>query len=180
MFVGRKANILKHISQIQCRRTEGTGGDCCVLLLFLQYFSLALLFNLLPKYVLTSSFVFLKNCTDGRISLHPLSVFQASLQAWLGFDDYMGSVRQNLQGLLDMARMISPESDEGVVSDVTFAGIPVRVYEPSAGGEGHLRRGLMYYHGGGWTFGTASEYRHPCCLQVEWQEIKSEKAIDNI
>uniref|UniRef100_A0A669D8G3 Neutral cholesterol ester hydrolase 1a n=1 Tax=Oreochromis niloticus TaxID=8128 RepID=A0A669D8G3_ORENI len=36
------------------------------------------------------------------------------------------------------------------VSDITFAGIPVRVYEPPAGGEGHLRRGLMYFHGGGW------------------------------
>uniref|UniRef100_A0A669DMJ1 Neutral cholesterol ester hydrolase 1a n=1 Tax=Oreochromis niloticus TaxID=8128 RepID=A0A669DMJ1_ORENI len=43
------------------------------------------------------------------------------------------------------------------VSDITFAGIPVRVYEPPAGGEGHLRRGLMYFHGGGWAFGTTSE-----------------------
>ncbi|XP_067336456.1 neutral cholesterol ester hydrolase 1a isoform X2 [Channa argus] len=41
------------------------------------------------------------------------------------------------------------------VSDLTFAGVPVRVYEPPAGGEGHLRRGLMYFHGGGWKFGSA-------------------------
>uniref|UniRef100_A0A3P9P861 Neutral cholesterol ester hydrolase 1 n=2 Tax=Poecilia reticulata TaxID=8081 RepID=A0A3P9P861_POERE len=40
------------------------------------------------------------------------------------------------------------------VSDITFAGVPVRVYEPPAGGEGHLRRGLLYLHGGGWAFGS--------------------------
>uniref|UniRef100_A0A3P9P8A0 Neutral cholesterol ester hydrolase 1 n=1 Tax=Poecilia reticulata TaxID=8081 RepID=A0A3P9P8A0_POERE len=38
--------------------------------------------------------------------------------------------------------------------DITFAGVPVRVYEPPAGGEGHLRRGLLYLHGGGWAFGS--------------------------
>lgn len=57
------------------------------------------------------------------------------------------------------------ESGAGVmpgvkVSDITFAGIPVRVYEPPAGGEGHLRRGLMFLHGGGWALGSASEYAH--------------------
>lgn len=56
-----------------------------------------------------------------------------------------------------------PESSGGVVpgvkvSDITFAGVPVRVYEPPAGGEGHLRRGLMFFHGGGWALGSGSEY----------------------
>uniref|UniRef100_A0A3Q0R9N7 Neutral cholesterol ester hydrolase 1 n=1 Tax=Amphilophus citrinellus TaxID=61819 RepID=A0A3Q0R9N7_AMPCI len=55
----------------------------------------------------------------------------------------------------------SPGPVPGVkVSDITFAGIPVRVYEPPAGGEGHLRRGLVYFHGGGWALGTTSECKY--------------------
>lgn len=50
------------------------------------------------------------------------------------------------------------------VSDVTFAGVPVRVFEPPAGGEGHLRRGLVYFHGGGWAVGSASEHTHSNCF----------------
>ncbi|XP_061780390.1 neutral cholesterol ester hydrolase 1-like [Nerophis lumbriciformis] len=41
------------------------------------------------------------------------------------------------------------------VRDVTFDGVPVRVYEPGA--EGGLRRGLLYLHGGGWALGSAKE-----------------------
>lgn len=63
--------------------------------------------------------------------------------------------------------LLISESGGGVmpgvkVSDITFAGIPVRVYEPPAGGEGYLRRGLIYFHGGGWALGSASEFRHYC------------------
>lgn len=66
-----------------------------------------------------------------------------------------------------MKGMLSPEPSGGVmpgvkVSDITFAGVQVRVYEPPAGGEGHLRRGLMYFHGGGWALGSGSEYGYPC------------------
>ncbi|XP_010884523.2 neutral cholesterol ester hydrolase 1a [Esox lucius] len=45
------------------------------------------------------------------------------------------------------------------VSDVDFDGIPVRVYEPPAvgGGEGGPRRAVMFYHGGGWAFGTSKK-----------------------
>ncbi|XP_064874937.1 neutral cholesterol ester hydrolase 1-like [Oncorhynchus nerka] len=42
------------------------------------------------------------------------------------------------------------------VSDVDFDRVPVRVYEPPAaeGGDGGLRRAVMFYHGGGWALGT--------------------------
>ncbi|KAJ8003770.1 hypothetical protein DPEC_G00151810 [Dallia pectoralis] len=45
------------------------------------------------------------------------------------------------------------------VSDVDFDGVPVRVYEPpvTGGGEGGLRRAVVFYHGGGWTFGSTKK-----------------------
>uniref|UniRef100_A0A3Q4BAY1 Alpha/beta hydrolase fold-3 domain-containing protein n=1 Tax=Mola mola TaxID=94237 RepID=A0A3Q4BAY1_MOLML len=72
----------------------------------------------------------------------------ASFKDWLGLNDYIS--------------MPGPESSGGVVpgvkvSDITFAGVPVRVYEPPAGGEGHLRRGLMFFHGGGWALGSGKK-----------------------
>ncbi|CAK6965941.1 neutral cholesterol ester hydrolase 1a [Scomber scombrus] len=61
-----------------------------------------------------------------------------------------------------MKGFFSSESSGGVmpgvkVSDITFAGVPVRVYEPPAGGEGHLRRGVMFFHGGGWALGSTKK-----------------------
>ncbi|XP_038871441.1 arylacetamide deacetylase-like 4 [Salvelinus namaycush] len=38
------------------------------------------------------------------------------------------------------------------VKDLTFSEVPVRVYEPTTGSLG-LRRGLVYFHGGGWVLG---------------------------
>jgi len=37
-------------------------------------------------------------------------------------------------------------------TDEVFDGVPVRVYEPV--GRSGVLPGMMYYHGGGWVFGT--------------------------
>lgn len=80
----------------------------------------------------------------------------------MGSGNYITAIRHtsdDLQGLQEEAT--GGEVLPGVkVSDITFAGVPVRVYEPPAGGEGHLRRGLVYFHGGGWALGSASELTH--------------------
>ncbi|XP_054894735.1 neutral cholesterol ester hydrolase 1a isoform X2 [Poeciliopsis prolifica] len=84
----------------------------------------------------------------------------AALKYHLGTDHYITSFRRTMEGLdSTMVALMGSRSPAGVVpgvkiSDITFASIPVRVYEPPAGGEGHLRRGLMYLHGGGWAFGS--------------------------
>ncbi|MEQ2188179.1 hypothetical protein GOODEAATRI_012394, partial [Goodea atripinnis] len=86
----------------------------------------------------------------------------ATLKHQLGLDHYITSVRHTLEGFdSTVVALQGSESTAGVVpgvkvSDITFARIPVRVYEPPAGGEGHLRRGLMYLHGGGWAFGSGN------------------------
>lgn len=87
----------------------------------------------------------------------------AAIQDWLGFDHYIRSIRWSTERLEGMMKtMGDPRSDGEVssgvkVSDITFAGVPVRLYEPPAGGEGHLRRGLMFLHGGGWALGSGKK-----------------------
>eukprot|EP00064_Thunnus_orientalis_P009959 superscaffoldBa00001302_g9985 len=103
----------------------------------------------------------------------------ASLKHWLGFDHYITSIRQSTEGFEGvMKRFLGSESGGGVmpgvkVSDIDFAGIPVRVYEPPAGGEGHLRRGLMFFHGGGWALGSAKKGSYDAINRMVSDELNT-------
>lgn len=52
-----------------------------------------------------------------------------------------------------------PQSSNTVrVTDTSFAGVPARVFEPNTQvTEDHLRRGVVYFHGGGWAIGSGRE-----------------------
>ena len=71
---------------------------------------------------------------------------------WLGLGNAISLIRGSmwgLEGLKDLmeAGGLAGGGGGGVrVSEDTFGGVPVRVYEPPAGGEGQLRRAVMYYH----------------------------------
>lgn len=41
------------------------------------------------------------------------------------------------------------------VTDSTLGGIPARVFHPLGGNQ--LKRGIVYFHGGGWALGSARE-----------------------
>ncbi|XP_072522131.1 arylacetamide deacetylase-like 4 [Salminus brasiliensis] len=47
------------------------------------------------------------------------------------------------------------------IKDMTFGGVPVRVYEPTAASD-QKRRGMMYFHGGGWVVGSIDVYDEVC------------------
>ncbi|XP_048470951.1 arylacetamide deacetylase-like 4 isoform X2 [Rhincodon typus] len=48
-----------------------------------------------------------------------------------------------------------------IIQDIQFDGVPVRVYQQrSASAE--KRRGILFFHGGGWMFGSIDEYDHLC------------------
>ncbi|XP_056130359.1 arylacetamide deacetylase-like 4 [Lampris incognitus] len=47
------------------------------------------------------------------------------------------------------------------VKDLKFSEVPVRVYEPTTPSEG-LRRGLVYFHGGGWVMGSIDTADEVC------------------
>ncbi|XP_061075726.1 arylacetamide deacetylase-like 4 isoform X2 [Conger conger] len=53
------------------------------------------------------------------------------------------------------------------IRDLTFGGVPVRVYQPTAPSAGG-RRGLLYFHGGGWVTGSIDISDEICrCIAKE-------------
>ncbi|XP_074517548.1 neutral cholesterol ester hydrolase 1-like [Sebastes fasciatus] len=103
----------------------------------------------------------------------------ASLKAWLGFDHYIKTIRDSTEGFDGMMEGLRNSENDGEVfpgvkvSDITFAGVPVRVYEPPAGGEGHLRRGLMFFHGGGWALGSGKKGTYDSINQMLSDELNT-------
>ncbi|XP_057178491.1 neutral cholesterol ester hydrolase 1-like [Triplophysa rosa] len=62
----------------------------------------------------------------------------------------------------------SAQSSPGVrVTDASFAGVHARVFESTLAG--HLKRGVVYFHGGGWTLGSAKmeSYDSQCRRMAE-------------
>ncbi|XP_069753058.1 neutral cholesterol ester hydrolase 1-like isoform X1 [Narcine bancroftii] len=61
--------------------------------------------------------------------------------------------------------MLAPKSNEMVeVTDTTFDGVQVRVFEPKKKLNDELKRSIIYIHGGGWALGSARmrSYDHLC------------------
>ncbi|XP_042333649.1 arylacetamide deacetylase-like 4 [Sceloporus undulatus] len=48
------------------------------------------------------------------------------------------------------------------IQDLTFEDIPVRVYQPRGATGDQRRRGVIFFHGGGWMFGSINSYDHVC------------------
>ncbi|KAK9953189.1 hypothetical protein ABG768_017206 [Culter alburnus] len=64
-----------------------------------------------------------------------------------------------------------PQSIPAVrVTDTYFAGVEAQVFEPTASDqELHLKRGVVYFHGGGWTLGSGKmeSYYLQCMMMAE-------------
>ncbi|XP_064158754.1 arylacetamide deacetylase [Anguilla rostrata] len=76
----------------------------------------------------------------------------AELSELLGLKDYMGVMM-----FITFVEEVVPVSDEHVrVTMEVFDGVEVVVYEPGQqGGNGELKRAVVYLHGGGWCLGSA-------------------------
>ncbi|XP_062889064.1 arylacetamide deacetylase-like 4 [Mobula hypostoma] len=76
----------------------------------------------------------------------------------LGFGTQISAVRYLRRKLL----MISLKEEAGlVIQDVHFDGVPVRVYQPPLADTGKSQ-GVLYFHGGGWVFGSINDYDRLC------------------
>ncbi|XP_013926927.1 PREDICTED: uncharacterized protein C1orf158 homolog [Thamnophis sirtalis] len=49
------------------------------------------------------------------------------------------------------------------IQDAAFQGVPVRLYLPKAPAAVGPRTGIVYFHGGGWLFGSRGSQEHLCC-----------------
>uniref|UniRef100_UPI003AABFDDD neutral cholesterol ester hydrolase 1a n=1 Tax=Centroberyx gerrardi TaxID=166262 RepID=UPI003AABFDDD len=110
--------------------------------------------------------------------------FRATMQVafviqWLGFGNYIQSIRSSTEGIEGVGvAVVGSDSGWGVkpgvrVSDTTFDGVSVRVYEPPAGGEGHLRRAVMYFHGGGWALCSAKKGSYDAIARLMSDELNA-------
>ncbi|XP_077417957.1 neutral cholesterol ester hydrolase 1-like [Vanacampus margaritifer] len=77
----------------------------------------------------------------------------------LGLGHHVKAARGSSKGLEGTVKKLTAEPGGGylTVSDATFGGVPVRVYQPPMAGDTRLRRGLLYIHGGGWAYGSAKD-----------------------
>ncbi|XP_075905157.1 neutral cholesterol ester hydrolase 1-like [Nelusetta ayraudi] len=59
-----------------------------------------------------------------------------------------------LNRVVSWVEVIEPHSSHTLqVTDSTLGGVPTRIFQPVAGGQ-RLRRGIVYFHGGGWALGS--------------------------
>ncbi|XP_033844049.1 neutral cholesterol ester hydrolase 1a [Periophthalmus magnuspinnatus] len=92
----------------------------------------------------------------------------AVLKQWLGYGHYIHTIREIAES---MEVEVGPDFLPGVkMTEETFGGVPVRVYEAS-GREGRLRRGLVYFHGGGWALGSAKSATYDKLSRVLSHEL---------
>lgn len=62
-----------------------------------------------------------------------------------------------LNQVVSWVEVIEPHSSHTLqVTDSTLGGVPTRIFQPVAGGQ-RLRRGIVYFHGGGWALGSGRE-----------------------
>ncbi|KAJ6656856.1 hypothetical protein lerEdw1_003187 [Lerista edwardsae] len=54
------------------------------------------------------------------------------------------------------------EDPKLIIQDLTFENIPVRLYQPRESEAQQKRRGVVFFHGGGWMFGSLNSYDHVC------------------
>ncbi|XP_066502958.1 neutral cholesterol ester hydrolase 1 [Hoplias malabaricus] len=57
-----------------------------------------------------------------------------------------------LNYVVSLVEIRGPQSSESVrVTDTSFAGLQARVFESTSSGRSSLKRGVVYFHGGGWA-----------------------------
>ncbi|XP_058233100.1 neutral cholesterol ester hydrolase 1 [Hemibagrus wyckioides] len=70
------------------------------------------------------------------------------------------------------AELRAPCSSESVrVTDMSFSGVQARVFESTAPGPRRLKRGVVYFHGGGWALGSARMRSYDLLCRMMAEEL---------
>ena len=98
-----------------------------------------------------------------------LKAYAASL---VGIGD---SPEENLNQLFHLGLLISQQEskdDELEFQDIKIADVPVRIYRPKHAGAGKRVTGVIYLHGGGWTYCSVGKSQH-CSGSVQCADIST-------
>ncbi|XP_063799602.1 uncharacterized protein LOC134966638 isoform X2 [Pseudophryne corroboree] len=90
------------------------------------------------------------NCSSGKLALDNAKTFLK-----LGICSEFGFLRP----LMRFSR--TAEDPELYMKNLQFEGVPVRVYQPRSPSVGN-RKGVMFFHGGGFIFGSIDSYDNHC------------------
>ncbi|KAI4885990.1 hypothetical protein NFI96_025349 [Prochilodus magdalenae] len=84
-----------------------------------------------------------------------ISLCRLSLQSNLVQDLGLGHNIHVLNYVVSLVEVRGPQSSESVqVTDTSFGGVQARVFESTSPGQRRLKRGVVYFHGGGWALGS--------------------------
>lgn len=57
------------------------------------------------------------------------------------------------------------------IKDTTIANVPVLIYRPEYVNEGKKTTGVVYIHGGGWTFGSPGKFQYLMTFEFQMYPI---------
>ncbi|XP_077476271.1 neutral cholesterol ester hydrolase 1-like [Stigmatopora argus] len=94
---------------------------------------------------------------------------------WLGFGNHIKLARDNSETPGTIKKPKTETDKDGCsVSDTAFDGVPVRVYQPPPeAGQGRLKRGLLYIHGGGWAYGSPADEEYDYNSRQTSKELRA-------
>ncbi|XP_035279791.1 neutral cholesterol ester hydrolase 1-like [Anguilla anguilla] len=80
---------------------------------------------------------------------------------------------QVLNYTMNLATLDSMSGENLLVTDTTMGGVEVRICQWTGGAEHELKRGVVYFHGGGWALGSAKKGSYYLLCRKMAEDLKA-------